>query len=174
VADLEIVELDERLVGRHVDALAQLLLDAHASNMALGLAPPLSLERAAEEWLRIAAHLEAGSRVLLGAFDGAGTLVGAVHLDRSDSDNGGHRAEVQRLVVGAERRGGGIGAALLAAIEARARATGITLLWLTTHAETPSDAFYVRCGWSRLGVIPGYSQRPDGTLAANAFFFREL
>jgi hypothetical protein len=32
----------------------------------------------------------------------------------------------------------------------------------------------VRCGWSRLGVIPGYSQRPDGTLAANAFFFREL
>jgi GNAT superfamily N-acetyltransferase len=85
-----------------------------------------------------------------------------------------HRAEIQRLAVRTDRRGSGIGAALLEAAAERARAAGIRLLWLTTHAETDSDGFYVRRGWTRVGVIPGYSVRPDGTLADNAFFYRSL
>jgi hypothetical protein len=28
---------------------------------------------------------------------------------------------------------------------------------------------YERCGWTRMGVMPSYSVRPDGSLAANAF-----
>jgi GNAT superfamily N-acetyltransferase len=171
---MEIVELDAAGVERHADELAQLLLDAHASNMALGLSAPLTRTRAADEWRRMAASLVPGSRILLGALDDEGRLVGAVHLARAHVDNGSHRAEVQRLVVRTERRGAGIGAALLDALADRARDAGITLLWLTTHAETDSDAFYVRRGWTRVGVIPGYSVRPDGTLADNAFFYRRL
>jgi GNAT superfamily N-acetyltransferase len=170
---MEIVELDAAGVERHADELAQLLLDAHAANMALGLAAPLSRERAADEWRRMGAALAPDSRVLLAALD-RDVAVGAVHLARAHVDNGAHRAEIQRLVVRTDRRGSGIGAALLEAAAERARAAGIRLLWLTTHAETDSDGFYVRRGWTRVGVIPGYSVRPDGTLADNAFFYRSL
>src|SRR4051812_8475408 len=167
---MEIVELDAAGVQRHAGELAQLLLDAHVANMAVGLAAPLTRERAADEWRRLGASLQPGSRVLLAALDG-GEVVGAVHLARAHADNGTHRAEVQRLVVRADRRRGGIGAALLEAVAARAREVGIRLLWLTTHADTDSDAFYVRRGWSRMGVMPEYARRPDGTLADNAFFY---
>lgn len=166
---IEIVELDAALARAHGDALAQLLLDAHASGMALGLVPPLTRERAREEWLRVAARAD----VALAALDD-GEVVGAVALTRAGAENGGHRAEVQRLAVRGDRRGGGIGGALLDAIAARARALGLELLWLTTHADTPSDAFYVRQGWTRFGVVPSWSRRPDGELAANAFFYLVL
>lgn len=162
---MEIVELDATGVAQHADELAQLLLDAHASNMALGLAAPLTHQRAAEEWRRLGAALA--------ALDD-GVAIGAVHVARARAENGAHRAEIQRLVVRADRRGGGVGAALLDAAADRAREAGITLLWLTTHADTDSDSFYVRRGWTRVGVIPGYSVRPDGSLADNAFFYREL
>lgn len=170
---MQIVELDAEGVARHVEELVQLLLDAHSSNMALGLAAPLTHERAAEEWLQLGANLQPESRVLLVASDD-GVVVGAVHLARAHAGNGSHRAEVQRLVVRSDRRGAGIGAALLDAVAARARELGIRLLWLTTHAETDSDAFYVRRGWTRMGVMPEYSVRPDGRLADNAFFYRRL
>jgi hypothetical protein len=51
---MEIVELDGALARVHGDALAQLLLDAHASGMALGLAAPLTRDRARAEWVRLA------------------------------------------------------------------------------------------------------------------------
>lgn len=162
---MKIVELDAAGVRRHADELAQLLLDAHDANMALGLSAPLTRERAAEEWNRLGAALAAVEN---------GRVVGAVHLARARAENGSHRAEVQRLVVRADRRGAGIGAALLEAVAERARATGIRLLWLTTHADTDSDTFYARRGWTRMGVMPSYSVRPDGTLADNAFFYRLL
>src|SRR3954464_11661046 len=125
---MEIAELDVAAVERHADELAQLLLDAHASNMALGLAAPLTRERAAEAWRRMGAALSPGSRILLAAFDDAGAVVGAVHLARAHAGNGAHRAEVQRLVVRGDRRGAGIGGALLDALGERARDAGITLL----------------------------------------------
>jgi GNAT superfamily N-acetyltransferase len=170
---MEIRELDAAAVRAHSAELARLLLDAHEANMALGLRAPLSAERAAAAWTGMAERLEPGNRILLGCFED-GVLVGAVHLARAAADNGAGRAEVQRLAVRADRRGGGYGKALLEAVAGRAREAGIRLLWLTTHADTRSDAFYERVGWTRLGAIPAYSQRPDGTLAASAFFYREL
>jgi GNAT superfamily N-acetyltransferase len=165
--------LDEAAVREHADALAQLLLDAHDAGMAVGLLAPLTRERAVAAWEEMGARLEPGTRVLLGCFDD-GEVVGAVHFARADAENGRLRAEVQRLVVRGDRRGGGIGRALLDAIAERAREAGIRLLWLTTHAGTLSDDFYVRCGWRRLGELPSYSQRPDGELVPSALFVREL
>lgn len=163
---MEIVELDAAGVERHADELAQLLLDAHASNMALGLAAPLTREVAAEEWRQL-------SGVLLAAAED-GVVVGAVNLAPSTTPNGRHRAEVQKLAVRIDRRGGGIGAALLAAAVERARAMELRLLWLTTHADTRSDAFYVRRGWTRMGVMPEYSVAPDGRFVTNVFFYLQL
>ena len=169
----EIVELDQAGVDRHAAELAQLLLDGHASNMALGHVAPLTLERAASSWRELAARLEPGERILLVALDG-GRVVGSVHLARAAADNGRHRAEVQRLAVRADARGRGLGRALLEAIADRARTEGVSLLWLTTHAGSDSDRFYAARGWTRVGEIPAYAVLPDGSLAASAFFFKEL
>ena len=103
-----------------------------------------------------------------------GRVVGTVQVVRADAENGVHRAEVQRLAVLAELRGGGVGRQLLEAAVERARGMGIRLLWLTTHADTGSDRFYEAVGWSRLGTVPAYSAKPDGTLAEGAFYYREL
>ena len=166
---MEIVELDRERAHAHADELAQLLLDAHASGMALGLAAPLTRERAASEWER----LVASPRVVLAALED-GVVVGAGALAASTAENGRHRGEIQRLAVRADRRGDGIGGVILDALVARARAAGLALLWLTTHADTRSDGFYVRRGWTRYGVVPRWAQRPDGELVANAFFYLEL
>jgi GNAT superfamily N-acetyltransferase len=170
---VEIVELDVAFARAQGDALAQLLLDAHGSGMALGLAAPLTRERAKAEWLRLAGEADGETRLVLAALDGD-EVVGAVSLARARAENGGHRAEVQRLAVRGDRRGGGVGGALLDAVVERARGLGLELLWLTTHADTPSDAFYVRRGWTRVGVVPKWSGRPDGELTANAFFYLVL
>jgi GNAT superfamily N-acetyltransferase len=163
---VEIAQLDADGVERHSDELAQLLLDAHASNMALGLAAPLTREVAADAWRAL-------DGVLFGAIED-GVVVGAVNLAPTSTPNGRHRAEIQKLAVRADRRGGGIGAALLEAAADKARELGLRLLWLTTHADTDSDSFYVKRGWVRSGVIPGWSQAPDGRYATNAFFYLQL
>jgi len=130
------------------------------------MAAPLTRDIAADAWRQL-------SGVLLAAIDG-GVVVGAVNLAPATTPNGRHRAEVQKLAVRLDRRGGGIGAALLDAVAARAREQGLRLLWLTTHADTRSDGFYVARGWTRMGVMPEYSVAPDGRYATNAFFYLQL
>lgn len=170
---MRIVELDAPAVERHLHELAQLLLDAHAANMALGLAAPLTSEAAADAYRATAARLEAGNRVLFGALEDD-VVVGAVHLARAEAGNGRHRAEIQRLVVRADSRGQGIGRALLDAAAAHAQQIGIRLLWLSTHTGTDADRVYERLGWSRAGSIPEYASLPDGSLAENTFHYRLL
>ena len=170
---IRVDELNGAAVQTHLDALAQLLLDAHASGMALGLAAPLSLDGARAAYSTAAERLTPGERLLLAAFDGD-ELVGAVQLDRAEAGNGRHRAEVRRLVVRADRRGAGVGRALMEAIVEAARGLGLRLLWLSTHEGTDADRIYGRLGWSRAGVIPDYAELPTGELAANAFYFLRL
>jgi GNAT superfamily N-acetyltransferase len=170
---MEIVELSADEVVAAAGELAQLLLDAHDSNMALGLAAPLTAEHARGVWTDTAAKLDPEHRVLLVDRED-GRVVGTVQVVRADAENGAHRAEVQRLAVLGERRGEGLGRALLEAAVERARGMGLRLLWLTTHADSGSDRFYETVGWSRLGTPPVSSARPDGTLAGSAFYYREL
>jgi acetyltransferase len=170
---LRILELDAAGVESHVAELAQLLLDAHAAGMALGLAPSLTLAGAEAAWLEVAGALEPGERIQWAAFDG-GRIVGAVHLARATTANGRHRAEVQRLVVRADARGRGAGRALMTAAVEHAQGLGLRLLWLSTHAGTDADRIYPRLGWTRSGEIPDYAVLPNGDLAANSFYFLKL
>jgi GNAT superfamily N-acetyltransferase len=150
-----------------------LLLDAHASGMALGLAAPLTHEAARAAWLATASRLEPGERLQLAALDGD-CLVGAVHLSRAGAGNARHRGEIQRLAVRADARGRGVGRLLMDAVVARAHSLGFRLLWLTTHADTDADRIYEHLGWTRAGVIPDYSLLPSGELTANSFFYLRL
>jgi GNAT superfamily N-acetyltransferase len=60
-------------------------------------------------------------------------------------------AEVKRLWVSRMARGRGLSRRLMAALEARARALGITLLRLDTNSALPeAAALYRRDGWSEI------------------------
>jgi len=170
---VEIVELSADEVAAHEEELAQLLLDAHDANMSLGLLGGLTAERARQAWRDTASRLDPTRRVLLAALEDD-VVLGSVQVVRADAENGARRAEVVRLAVRGDRRGSGIGKALLDAAVERARELGLAVLWLSTHAGTASDRFYERAGWTRLGVLPAYSERPDGTLAGAALFYREV
>ncbi len=63
------------------------------------------------------------------------------------------RAQIEAVRVARGTRGTGIGAALMADAEARARAAGCTLLQLTSNAgRAEAHRFYERCGFSSTHV----------------------
>jgi acetyltransferase len=103
-----------------------------------------------------------------------GEVVAMAQLAPSLAANASHRAEVQRVAVANAARGRGIGTRVMAGIETLARERGITLLWLTTHDGTDACGFYEALGYTKLGVMPNFSRRPDGALWPGAFYFKEL
>ena len=138
--------------------------------MALGAAPgadSATLERSHHEALA-----EAGRIVLVAELDAE--VVGMAHLAPAGAANAPQRAEVQRVAVAETARGAGVGRRLMAAVEAAALQQGLTLLWLTTHEHSDACAFYEAVGYTKLGVMPDYSLRPDGTVSPAAFYFKEL
>jgi ribosomal-protein-alanine N-acetyltransferase len=72
-------------------------------------------------------------------------------------------AELLTLAVAPERRRRGLGAGLLAACEAGARAAGATRMFLEVAAgNAAARALYDRAGFRQCGRRPGYYRRPDG------------
>jgi len=153
--------------------LADIHLDALRAGMALGALDTMG-RSALERWYhQVVAGLEDRKRVLVVAEE-EGHLCGMAQLVFSGATNADHRAEVQRVGVAADARGRSIGRSLMATIEEVAGEHHVTLLWLTTHADTGACAFYEAVGYTRLGTMPNYSRRPDGTLWPGAFYFKEL
>jgi GNAT superfamily N-acetyltransferase len=150
-----------------VPRLAELHREAMAANMALGATPATDLEA-----LHGAALGEPGRIVLLAEVDGE--ILGMAHIAPSGAANAPHRAEVQRVAVSADARGTGVGRKLMEAVEEASLGRGLTLLWLTTHDASDACAFYEAVGYAKLGVMQEYSQRPDGSLAAAAFYYKVL
>jgi GNAT superfamily N-acetyltransferase len=156
-------DLDRGLIRR----LACLHAEAMQAGMALGATRETDLEALYE------AALADPERVVLVA-ERDGEVVGMAHIVPSGAANAPHRAEVQRVAVAERVRGTGVGRKLMEAVDDAARERGLTLLWLTTHEGTDACAFYEAVGYTKLGVMPYYSLRPDGTLSSGAFYFREL
>ena len=135
--------------------------------MALGATRETDLEA-----MHRAALDEAGRIVIVAVRDG--DAVGMAHIAPSAAANAPHRAEVQRVAVARHARGSGVGRQLMSAVEEAALEHGLTLLWLTTHDESDACAFYEAMGYTKLGVMPAYSQRPDGTTSPGAFYYKVL
>lgn len=178
---MEIVDFGALDPARHADA-ARILRDALAHLPSAYGAPgeaeaEVALRRADGDWLGLAA-LE-GER-----------LVGWIGAIRTYS----HGWEIHPLVVAPDRQRRGIGAALLAALEARARSEGVLTLFLgsdddyggtslfgrdlwpdvvshvaATEATTRGHAltFYGRHGYQVVGLLPDVNGagRPDILLA---------
>jgi acetyltransferase len=138
-----------------------------AAGMALGATSTTDLEE-----LHSTA-LADGARVVLVA-ERDNEVVGMAHLVPSAAANAPHRAEVQRVAVAASARGTGVGRQLMEAVEEAALERDLSLLWLTTHDASDACAFYEAVGYTKLGVMPAYSLRPDGTLSPGAFYYKVL
>ncbi|GGY38240.1 GNAT family N-acetyltransferase [Streptomyces omiyaensis] len=149
--------------------LAELLVDAVDGGASVGFRAPLERAEAAAWWAGAA-----GTRDVWAAFGPDGTVTGAVTLLRTDTANGRHRGEVARLLVHRSARGRGLGRRLLAAAEAHAAASGLTLLVLDTQTDSPAERLYRGAGWTPAGTIPAYAADPEGVLRATTLYYKLL
>ncbi len=155
--------------------LTALLLDAVAHGASIGFMAEITPAEAAAYWGGIFAEISDGTRVLLGAFDGAGRLTGAAQLALAARPNSRHRAEVQKLLVFHSARRHGVGSELMTRLETAARAHGRTLLFLDTSTGAAGAVkFYDRLGYTVAGSIPDWAANPDGRLVPNVIFYKRL
>jgi acetyltransferase len=154
-------------------ALAALHEDAFRAGMALGTLESIGRDGLERSYREVVAALDDRHRALLVGEEG-GEILAMAQLTRSGAMNADHRAEVQRVAVADTARGRGVGRELMAYIETAAGELGVTLLWLTTHEGSEACAFYEALGYAKMGVMPNYSRRPDGTLSPGAFYYKEL
>src|SRR5437870_10432542 len=156
-----------------VDALADVLTDCVDGGASVSFMHPLTRERAAAFWRRVANAVAAGERALLVAEDALG-LCGTVQLVLDQPENQPHRADLSKMLVHRRVRRQGLGAALMRAAEATARDCGKTLLVLDAVTGGDAARLYERLGWERVGDIPGYALMPRGSLCSTTVFYRNL
>ncbi|HET9976180.1 MAG TPA: GNAT family N-acetyltransferase [Burkholderiaceae bacterium] len=157
-----------------IDQLAALLIDCVEGGASVSFMLPLTRERAAAFWQRMADGVARGERALLVAEDDTGCIAGSVQLVLDQPENQPHRADVSKMLVRRRARRQGLGAALMRAAEEAAREHGKTLLVLDTATGGDAERLYARLGWQRVGSIPGYALGPQGGRCATTYFYREV
>jgi GNAT superfamily N-acetyltransferase len=156
-----------------LDDFAALLVDAVESGGSVSFVRPLAVEKAREYWRKVADTVEAGGRLAWAARD-ENQVIGCVMLEFAGSENGRHRAEVQKLLVHSDYRGQGIAKRLMATMESGARAAGLTLLVLDTVRGSTAETLYGRIGYTRVGVIPQFARLDAETMCDTVYFYRLL
>lgn len=152
-----------------------LLRDAVDHGASIGFTLPLAEGEIADYWRKVGADITAGTKLLFAARDEAQRLLGSGQLALEMRSNGRHRAEVQKLMVFSMRRGLGVGSSLMAVIEKAARSHGRTLLFLDTSVGAGGAMrLYEQLGFTHCGGIPDYAMDPDGSLKANAIYYKKL
>jgi len=157
----------------HREALVDLLIDAVEHGSSLGFVLPLARDEISRYWDGLAPSLADGSRLLWIATD-AGAALGTVQLELATKKNGVNRAEVQKLLVDSSARRGGVGRALMLAVEEAAQFLKRGLVYLDTEAGSGAEAFYRALGYTCIGGLPEYACSPQGEWRANAIYYKTL
>ena len=153
--------------------LVELLQDAVENGASVGFLLPFSRSSNTAYWQQTLSEIKGGNRTLLVA-EKNGRVVGSVQLELATKPNARHRAEVQKLLVHSLHRKQGLGQALMSAVEEVARDLGRTLLVLDTLHGDNGERLYAKCGYVRVGEIPGYASLSDGSLHATVLFYKFL
>ena len=156
-----------------VDGLVDVLIDCVEGGASVSFMLPLTRDRAAAFWRRVAGGVAAGERVLLVAEDERG-VCGTVQLILDLPENQPHRADLAKMLVHRRARRQGLGTALMRAAEAAARDCGRTLLVLDAVTNGEAARLYERLGWVRVGDIPGYALMPEGGPCSTTYYYRDL
>lgn len=162
--------LIERATQRDLDDLAALLMDAVESGACVGFLNDLALRDALSFWKSGLAQ----TQTWVARLEAGGRAVGVVQLHSPKLPNGGHRAEVAKLLVHRSARGLGLAKALMENVERQAKREGRWLLQLDTETGSAAETLYVRLGWQVVGVIPDHAVRPGGDLVPTTFLFKRL
>jgi len=141
--------------------LAEVLRDCVDGGASVSFLPPLALAEARRFWERMLPDLAEGHRILLAAWLD-GEVVGTVMLELSQTPNGLHRAEVQKLLVHRKARRQGIAQGLMHEVEKAALQAGRTLLHLDTCKGYAAEELYRKLGWVEVGIIPKFAKEPEG------------
>jgi GNAT superfamily N-acetyltransferase len=157
----DIVALDARGVEAVAGELADVLMDCVAGGASVSFMADFTHKQAFAFFWKAAVSVADGETVLLAAMLDK-RVVGTVQLGLDTPPNQPHRADVRKMLVHRDARGRGVGAALMARVEAEAAARGRTLLVLDTVPGEAGHRLYLRAGWRESGVIPGYALFPDG------------
>jgi len=173
MSDLWSVQRLESVDARHVDQLADVMIDAVDGGASVSFMHPLARERAVTFWRHVAEQATGGNRALLVAEDAHG-ICGTVQVLLEQPENQPHRADVAKLLVHRRARRQGLGAALMHAAERTAREYGKTLLVLDTATGGEADRMYQRLGWVRVGEIPKYALLPRGGFCGTTVFYKTL
>jgi acetyltransferase len=170
-ARIRTINLDQ--FAECLPGLANLLVDAVDSGASIGYWAPLAQPEALLYWREVMQGMVEENLVLIVAQDGA-EVVGSVQLLLSHRQNGGHRAEVRKLMVHTSRRGHGMGRALLSAAHVEAAYRGRHLLILDTRTGDTGEKLYESMGYTRAGQIPGFTVERDGSTHGTTFFYHVL
>jgi GNAT superfamily N-acetyltransferase len=166
-------ELDVASYRAAIPGLSRLVVDAVESGAGVNFMAGVTEDEAAAWWTERVDLVANGTISAFVAFDGS-EIVGSAILIRSRNANSPHRAEVGKVLVHRSARRRGIGAALMRAVEARARTDGRWLLILDTVTGSAAEAMYRALGWTELGVMPNHALLPDGRPAATTYFWKDL
>ncbi len=158
---------------RERETYVALLIEAVDSGAGMGFLCPLDRAGAVGFWADVARDIDGGKRVVIAARIG-GTVVGTAQIVFSDTPNGRHRAEVQKVMVSHAARRRGIGRALMAAVDDAARDHGRSTLFLDTFADQGARRLYEESGWCHAGDIPAFARTSTGALGAASLYYRIL
>lgn len=172
---LALRRLDASEAERLIPALGALLHACVLDGASIGFVLPFEKAEADAYWQQsLLAPLGSGVRVMLVA-EADGTLCGTGQLNLATMPNQPHRADVMKVMVHPSVRGCGIGSAIMAGLEAEARAAGRTLLTLDTRTGDTAERLYAALGYETSGVIPDYCLNPfDGSLEPTTIMFKRL
>jgi ribosomal protein S18 acetylase RimI-like enzyme len=164
---------DAEQVAAERVGLRELVRDSVEGGSSIGFVLPFAHGELDEYVDLVIDQVARGSRVVVVARDGE-RVAGMAQLELSAKANARHRAEVQKVVVHSEYRRRGLARALMNEVERVARELGRTLLVLDTEQGSPAEDLYVRCGYTKVGVIPRYAVMARGGLVATVVFFKDL
>jgi acetyltransferase len=170
---IEIHNLDERGMRFLLPELVDLLADVVDNGASVGFLAPVASGAGRDYWNSVAQAIADGSRVMLVAMRG-GDLAGTVQLDLCQKANGGHRAEVQKLMVAGSARRAGVASLLMRAAEAQAQERKRGLLFLDTEAGSGAEGLYQSLGYTRVGELPDFACNPGGQWRPTAIYFKTL
>ncbi|MEL7527927.1 MAG: GNAT family N-acetyltransferase [Pseudomonadota bacterium] len=156
-----------------IGALGALLRACVEDGAGIGFILPLDQEKAEAFWRKQLAALEDGNAFLMVAREGE-DIAGVVMLALAPQDNGGHRAEVAKLMVHPDHRRKGLARKLMSAIDGLALSHDRWLLVLDTVTGDRAEKLYPTCGYKKVGVIPDYAYGSHGTLDATTVFYKDL